>query len=197
MMATFLDAAASYYGLGETAARKLELFTDGSDLVLAVEVRVTDDDMAGILARMNNMRQLEKARQQPQAEPIMPSEQRMRSEYTAMDRVTKSQFGSFSVYRAWRLGQDNFVAGEADRVELPPYVYLSPAECTPQQKAMAIGQDQKGNYAVAVEDLTAEQRKAFEEAPSAVVQARAAHDRLNGADGKPTSNADDFGGVPG
>lgn len=158
---------------------------------------------------------------------------------------------------------------DAEKVDIPAHVYLTAAECTPLQRVMALGQDEKGRYAIALEDLTDEQqlrhaadvmqvlhpvsveaveqavlngnRKSGDPVPvglMAAVQANrskiaehfgvpahmlvegeppltsypatadamragyvertvAATDRLIGGDGKPTSNADDFGGVPG
>lgn len=240
----FLKAAASYFGLAETNLRKSGIFTEDDTLVIGFEVRLSDEDMMGILQRMQALTQ--EAPPEPlyvQAEG--PSREELRAEYDGMDARTRSQFGSFLRYESYRL------AGGAEtvtKVELPPYVYLSPGECTAQQRAMAIGQDEKGNYAVTIEDLTPEQRATYggalridepadqlvfdvvgpgtitsdglytappaneheQRAEVVRVQATAdqlrqayvertvaAHQRLNGADGKPTSNADDFGGLPG
>lgn len=225
---TFLKAAASYYG--QPDARKVELFTDGATVVLALELALKDEDMAGIVERMRAMwadAEALQAQQQAQATQAMasvPSEQRMRDEYNGMDKRTRSEFGSFARYRAWRGAVDPYAV--QDTVELPAHVYLSPAEATEQQKAMAVGRDAKGNYAVAPEDLTTAQRRmhglepdpygqpvepegvtrveiregvstADELRAGYVERTVAATDRLSGADGKPTSNADDFGGVPG
>lgn len=239
----FLKAAASYFG--QAGARKVELFTDGTIPVLALELVLTDENMAGIVERMRTMwadAEALAAQQAARAQPEMPSDTRMRDEYYGMDKRTKSQFGSFMNYRAWRLGQAlaEVRAGKdvlvQETVELPAHVYLSPGECTELQKAMAVGRDEKGNYAVAPEDLTPEQREARgmphwdgQAAPQGAEELRtgmsltveqafdhlppvrgaddlratyiertvAAHARLTGADSKPTSNADDFGGVPG
>lgn len=247
----FLEAAASYYGL-DGLPRRFELLTVDGTPMLVLELVLTDEDMAGIVARMQTMKADAIALQaQQDYEVNPPSDARMRDEYNAMDKHAKSEFGSFSRYKAWRLGQ----AQEA--VEVPAHVWLTSAECSPQQRATAVGMDEKGRYAIAPEDLTTAQRRmhglepdpyaarpadevgakgpaAFglpdaphkaappevriepvppegatrvwigEGVPTAddmraeyVARTMAAHGRLNGDDGKPTSNADDFGGLPG
>lgn len=200
----FLEAAASFYGLAEAPLRKTELFTDAGQVVLAFELVPSDEDMAGIVARMQNMQALEKARAQPQdLEPILPTDERMRAEYGALDPRDKSAFGAFARYKAWRLGQvmDEVIAGPAEEAvdsaqalaDLPPHVYLQAGECTPLQRAMALGQDEKGRYAVAVEDLTPEQHFAR----FATEDEKALAEADNTAAAIAARIAGDFGGLPG
>lgn len=190
-MSNFLPAAASYFGLADADLRKVELFSDEHGPIVAFEVRLSDEDMAAVLKRAAEMKaEALAAPPATTAASAQPSEERMRAEYADMDKRTKSEFGSFARYRAWRLGQGAEQVADA----APAYVYLSPTEATVQQKAMAIGMDEKGNYAVLVEDLTEEQARRHK---GDVPQARNVIARGDPAWPGPTSNADDFGGFPG
>ena len=121
-MSNFLKAAASYYGLAPGTRMELGMDEIGNPVILArIEVRVADDDMAGIVSRMKAMQadaEALQARNKPGSRmaPPMPSVQRMRDEYNGMDKRTKSQFGSFVNYKAWRLGvtMDEALAGPVD-----------------------------------------------------------------------------------
>lgn len=178
-------------------------------------VELRGEDMVTIAERMKAMQ--EQAPDPIYVETEVPlTREELRARYNALSKRERSAFGSFARYEGWRRGAlyieslDPYATpAQVDKVELPPHVYLSPAEATPQQKAMAIGRDEKGNYAVAVEDLTAGQIQAMGTTGGAeavradqlraeyIERTMGAHARLNGADGKPTSNADDSGGVPG
>lgn len=255
-MNNFAKAAASYFGLGEIVPRKVEVFSDGLSNVVVIELNLTDEDLVGIAGRMQAMQQISATDDRRMTDwdsspVVVANEQKLRDEYDSLDKVTKSRFGAFHRYKAWRLDGGAEPTGEPERapvIDLPAHVYLTGAECTAQQRAMAIGQDEKGRYAIAVEDLTVDQvekhcnhvvdpaadqpttvvlgerveeltadrlRQAYIER---TVQAHAKlneprcscpsgdgdmqwpcpkHGRLSGADGKPTSNADDFGGLPG
>lgn len=186
----FFKAAARYFGVAEGAAHKTEVYTEGGVLVLALEIPLSDADLAGIADRMKTMQEQAPGPAYDYVEVEVPSEQRMRDEYNAMDKRSRSEFGAFHRYKAWRLGTtlDTVTTG---KVELPAHIYLSPAEATAQQKAMAIGRDERGNYAIAVEDLTEEQFKdALRNQKITADRLRAdyvqrtmdAHARLNGAD---------------
>lgn len=236
-MTTFQEAAASYFGLAETNLRKTEVFTDAGEVLLVFEIPLNKDDILGIADRLRAM--VEQALPEPvQAETRGWTREELREQYNALSPAERSQYGAFSRYEAWRRGEGSFQVQA--KIELPAHVYLNPAEATEQQKVMAIGRDEKGNYAVTMEDLTSDQyaqairdgRIASAEAlsvekvaaafkvpahliqdvgapivdyPGAADQLRAGYaqrtvaamERLNGTDGKPTSNADDFGGVPG
>ena len=202
-MSNFLKAAASYYGVPDEThggARTAWVADESGRLMLVVEIPVRDDDLPAIVQRMRDMQAFKEAElAEAMCVASLPSQERMRAEYNALDRRSKSEFGSFSRYQEWRIGEalDAVVAEPSKAAEaladvVPPYVYLSPAECTPQQKARAVGQDEKGNYAVAVEDLTERQRIGRVFPDGTLMPAR-----LDGADGTPTSNADDLGGLPG
>lgn len=252
--ATFQEAAASYFGLAETNLRKIEVFSDG-DLVVAFEITLTSGDVLAITDRMRSMGEQPAPAEPPSAQLVELSREQMREAYNALGPAERSQYGSFARYVAEHGGTDPYTT--VAKIELPPHVYLTPAETTAQQRVMAIGRDEKGNYAIDVGDLTAAQRvdhmddvgpggdvlraawcaaveqttqaeingnrKPGDPAPLGLVlgyadlpwpgqlagapadelragyvaQTVAAMERLSGADGKPTSNADDFGGVPG
>lgn len=212
MNSKFLQATASYFGLADTHASQAEVHTtEQGAMVATFQIQLTDEDMVGILGHMKAM-----AEPMP-TEPIYvqteaPSDERMRDEYNAMDKRTKSEFGSFARYKTWRLGGG---AELVDKVEIPPHVWIEPGDANLMQRVMAVGRDERGRYAVALDDLTAEQRRRHELATQGVMfgaadigaadtmragyveRTMAATDRLTGADSKPTSNADDFGGLPG
>lgn len=101
MTALFLQAAASYFGLGDVKPRRSELFTDGGEIVAVFELVLSPDDVAGIADRM-------KALQTAQAAPgeviVIESEpiyrEAMRKAYDALSPAEKSRFGSFARYLA-------------------------------------------------------------------------------------------------
>lgn len=204
---TFLVAAASYFGLPDTQVMQGSTIeaAPGGTIDLVLRISLTPDDMTGIAGRMAALAEMEQP-EPVQAQVEMPSRERMREEYNALDKRARSEFGSFARYVAWRGGPDPHAPAP-----VPPHVYLWHHEATSQQRADAIGRDAQGRFAVAVDDLTEDQQKAhMPEAVQARGQASAdqmradyvertvaVHERLNGSDGKPTSNADDFGGVPG
>lgn len=224
---SFLVAAASYFGLPDDQVMQGSTVEAGADGSLDVVLRValTPDDIAGIAGRMKVL-----AEAQPEpvyAETEVPTREQLREQYNALSKQERSHYGSFHHYVVSTGLLDPYRA--TDKVDLPAHVYLSPAQATSQQKAMAVGRDEKGNYAIAVEDLSHEQKadhanyvwgpaeqeemdvhladgagESLNPAAAAdnmradyVRRTIGAHARLNGADGKPTSNADDFGGVPG
>lgn len=237
-MTTFQDAAASYFGLSDTGVRKTEVFTHEGEMLVVFEVPLTTEDVLGIADRMRTLQTDQAAPRAAIKAPV--SREDMRAAYSALSPAERSSYGSFAKYVALGGGEDVYPV--QPKIELPAHVYLSPAEVTEQQKVMAIGRDEKGNYAVAVGDLTAAQqvdhmddagpggdalreawcasveqttraemngnRKPGDPVPVGLMGAdemRAGYvartvevmARLSGADGKPTSNADDFGGVPG
>lgn len=235
----FFEAAARYYGVAETNMRVVEVYTQDDRLHLTLRVELRDEDLMGILKQMEAVPKPVPGIPFDYGDEPTPTREQLREQYNALSKQERSRYGSFHNYMV-STGLELHPL-EAEKVELPAHVYLSPAEATPQQKAMAIGRDEKGNYAVAVEDLTPYQcsqlidaseskgdSKAADELRVAYVQrtmdvhladgageslnpaaaadnmradyvrrTMGAHARLNGADGKPTSNADDFGGVPG
>lgn len=94
----FMQAAASYFGLGETKVRRSELFTDGGEIVAVFEVVVTGDDMAGIAERMKVL-QTAQAGSGEAIEavgiPILT-----RHDWNALTAQERSRFGSFARYLA-------------------------------------------------------------------------------------------------
>lgn len=205
---SFLVAAASYFGLPDTQVMQGSAVetAPGGTIDLVLRISLTPDDVMGIAGRMKVMAEMEQPEPGP-APAEMPSRERMREEYNALDKRARSEFGSFARYVAWRGGSDPFAVSE-----VPPHVYLWHHEATLRQRAEAIGRDAQGRFAVAVDELTEDQRNASVKAglfvsdpvgaaeqlrAGYVARTVAAHERLNGSDGKPTSNADDFGGVPG
>lgn len=202
-MDNFLKAAISYHGFADRDVRKVEVFTDAGEVLLAIELKLGSADLAGIAKRMDTLA----AEAPPQTSPpdwFGPalSDARMRDEYNGMDKATKSRFGSFSRYKAYRLQQED---GASEQSAIPEHVYLWHHQISAQQRAMAVGMDVQGRYAIALDDLDEAQRAAHEAAQGPAEALRddyvqrtvAAHARLNGTDGMPTSNADDFGGLPG
>lgn len=276
----FIAGAASYFGLPVDQVVEGKVHTEHGCIEVVLHVQVTADDLAGIAGRMKAMAEVPPVpHHTPQ--PAAPTDAELREEYNTLTKADRSRFGAFHRYKAWRM--DGGPEQQQATIDLPPHVYLAAGECTAQQRAMAIGQDEKGQYAIAVEDLTEAQRiehvpgyegslggglpaeqtgwlparlvpeeqrktalseryvQATEAGPIAgvrwflldrtemtaeqlalckgkpeptqqigpsgvtadqlrqayVERTMAAHERLNGADGKPTSNADDFGGLPG
>lgn len=98
MTAPFMQAAASYFGLGETKPRRSELFTDGGELVAVFEVVVTGDDMAGIAERMKAMQVDVEGVPYPVPEDGWNG--KTRGDWNALSKAERSRFGSFARYLA-------------------------------------------------------------------------------------------------
>lgn len=110
MTAPFMQAAASYFGLGETKPRRSELFTDGGELVAVFEVVVTGEDMAGVLERMKAIQTEQAAQGEANAaELIAFSREEMREAYNALAPAERSAYGSFAKYVAMNGGADPYV----------------------------------------------------------------------------------------
>lgn len=179
----FIQAAASYYGV------PLDQLTEGStldtaqgDIELVLRVALTPEDVSSIAARMQRMaleRKVDEAQAAEAAKRAAAGRTRheLRKAYNSLTRAERSAYGSFAKYAAAHGAVDLFATPEVvEKAELPPHVWLERGEVTEQQKAMAVGMDEKGRYAVDPADLTEQQR--------------AQHLGV-------TSDAADFGGLPG
>lgn len=204
-----------------------DMAVDSGTVMMVFHVALRPSDVEGITRRMRAMVEPEQAQEgQPEAAGEANEHKQWRAEYDGMDRRSKSVFGSFMRYADWRAA-GGVLDSEVQATEIPAHVWMRPEEATDYQRLMAMGTDQEGRIAVSVDDLTEEQRDSMartvawhrdpDAPPPAPVEELAAEDkvradelraryvqrtvaatdRLTGADGKPTSNTDDFGGVPG
>lgn len=174
-MSEFLNAAASYYGISAEIISKSEFFAADGQSTFVVEIPVSTEDMLGIADRMRVMAVDQSASgDQVYAEMRHPDRDAMRAEYNGMDQATRGRFGSFAAYVAWRTTEGADVAKEEKA--LPAYVLMARDQVTELQRASSGLDPVSGKYMVQVEDLTPQQL--------------AAHLGV-------TSNADDFGGLPG
>lgn len=174
-MSNFLKAAASYYGIPADIISKSEFFAAEGQTTFVVEIPVSTEDMIGIADRMKVMQ----AERQPDPIPVQagisaPAQEQMRKEYNGMDQATRGRFGSFMAYCVWRTTEGADVYREEKA--LPAYVLLDRSEVTELQRAGSGVDPASGKFMVQIEDLTPQQL--------------AAHFGV-------TSNADDFGGLPG
>lgn len=172
-MSEFLKAAASYFGVPADIISKSEFFAAEGQTTFVVEIPVRTEDMLGIADRMKTMHA---PPPEVESEPVYPVAGRelMRAEYNGMDQATRGRFGSFGAYMAWRTTEGSDVGKEEKA--LPAYVLLARDQVTELQRATSGLDPASGEYMVQVEDLTPQQL--------------AAHFGV-------TSNADDFGGMPG
>jgi hypothetical protein len=176
-MSDFLKAAASYYGVPADIISKSEFFAADGQSTFVVEIPVSTEDMLGIADRMKMMRaeaQAQHEQVRKEMEYPVAGRELMRAEYNGMDQVTRGRFGSFAAYMAWRM-TEGAKLGKEERA-LPAYVLLGRDEVTELQRAGSGVDPVSGKYMVQIEDLTPQQL--------------AAHFGV-------TSNADDFGGMPG
>lgn len=184
-LVTFVHAAASYYGVPvEQLTEGSGIATDKGDFELVLRFKLEPTDLAGIMQRMQQMRAAEQIAEEQAArvqamQPEARSDAELRAEYQALPPDARSRYGSFARYKAGLpigdLTAADFIepikAGALpggpfhttpEPVELPQVVWLERGEATEQQKAMAIGVDEKGRIGVDPDDLTEEQRKARE-----------------------------------
>ena len=179
-MSDFLKAAASYYGVPAEIISKSEFFAADGQSTFVVEIPVSTEDMLGIADRMKVMRaevDVIDATRDLAMQGIREAgttQAEMRTEYNGMDQATRGRFGSFAAYVAWRTTEGADVGKEEKA--LPAYVLLDRNEATDLQRASSGVDPASGKFMVQVEDLTPQQL--------------AAHFGV-------TSNADDFGGLPG
>lgn len=158
---TFVHAAASYYGVPvEQLTEGSGIATDKGDFEIVLRFKLEPTDLAGVMQRMQEMRAAEQIAQEQTArvqaaQPDPPTDEELRAAYNALGPKEKSYYGSFARYKV--MG-DYGVHVAADPVGLPKVVWLQRGEATEQQKAMAIGVDEKGRIGVDPDDLTEEQR---------------------------------------
>lgn len=100
MTAPFMQAAASYFGLGETKVRRSELFTDGGELVAVFEVVVTGDDMAGIAERMKALQTAQAGSGEAQTELLYKTPGQWRDAYDRLSKQERSRYGSLARFVA-------------------------------------------------------------------------------------------------
>lgn len=233
-MNNFLKAALSYYGVDASGGHRSAFQSADGAQVLTVEINVTDDDLAGIAARM---KVIQDEQVPAEAATIVPgpTDAELRQAYNAMSPAQRSAYGSFARFRAMcggaypyadrelrefadieagapepsegvggRKVQHVDVEGQADAAEMPDAVWVPAYGMANYQFDVSSEYDAVENrYLMQVAMLTPEQRtkyvqpKADEMRAGYVQRTIQARERLTGADGKPTSNADDFGGVPG
>lgn len=181
----FLQAAASYFGLAETNLRKAECFTDGGEVVMAFEIRMMSGDLIAIGERMQVLAQEETTRAPDDTKVIDWGQTigQMRDQYNALTPSERSRYGSFARFCAGTPVQSVGANGRDVKhveVEEEPaqidVVWVRDGDATDTQQRFASDYDKKKGFLVQVAMLTPEQKARY-------VQ--------------PTSNADDFGGLPG
>jgi hypothetical protein len=180
----FIRAAASYYGLPQDQLNEgSDIDTSRGDIEVVLRIALSSADVTAIGKRMEVLRvEAESdarvaAQQAQQAAQDAPSDAELREEYNALSLAERSRYGSFARFRASYGAGDPYVSANvgdlpgkttpeyvvlsvpSDKVELPTVVWLDRSEVTEQQKAMAIGVDEKGRYGVDPQDLTELQRK--------------------------------------
>lgn len=157
----FVVAAGSYFGLPEGRVMQGSTLDVGNgELELVLRIVLTSDDTVGIGKRMGVML-TEKATDEAVAARrateapafVMPTNDELRALWDALDKTERSKHGSFGKFKAQWMS-----APEADKVELPAYVWLDPGEETPYQASMHMGVDMSGRIAVDPGDLTSEQK---------------------------------------
>jgi hypothetical protein len=196
---TLIAAAASYFGVPADQMIDGEMHSNNGTLCVTLRVALISDDVVGIVKRMKTMR--EPAVQKAPSYAEMVDREDWYREWESLGEQAQAHFGSWANYKTWRQEQEQKVR----KVEVPEHVWLRDDEVTDYQRMMALSVDEEGRHAVSVDDLTPDQldkRSALVGAAESlregyVARTVAATERLSGADGKPTSNADDFGGLPG
>lgn len=155
----FMVAAASYMGLPD--GQVLEGSTvdaSSGDLELVLRVSVTADDLVGIGKRMGVL-MAQKAVDDAQRvkawvdAPELTNEE-LRAAWQALEPSEQSRHGSFGRYKL-HIEHGTMPLGD---LELPAHVWMHGNALTEQQKAMAVGMDEKGRYAMDPDDLTGSQR---------------------------------------
>lgn len=145
---------------------------------------------------------------------------RMRNEYNALSHIARARFGSLEGYVKWSFGLDPYAAVDNPvAMPSPGRMGAAPAD---QMRAGYVDRTVAATERLAASPMLGEVRDLVRRAKGqaeyvfkgesrvavqaieylwAVIDAElsrmAATERLTGADGKPTSNAPDFGGLPG
>lgn len=149
MSPTFLNAAASYFGINPEQIAGSDWHNADGQLVVSFEFNVSEDDLLGIADRMKVLRL---AQPEPDLSSVpypIPDSDELRKAYNALSKEGRGRFGSFA----------RFVAvGGAQPAEVPPYVLLNRNEVTDLQKATSSLDPASGKYMVQVDDLEPHQR---------------------------------------
>lgn len=176
-MSTLLTAARSYYGLADTKVVESELVSQAGTYI-TFRIEVTDEDLAGILARMKTMQE------QAPAEVIdlhtdAPgwTREELREQYNALSPQERSQYGAFHRYEAWRRGMamDAVISGEGaggrkivhvdapeEESAKPPAVWVDNQYMVEYQKPMASEYDEvNARWLLQEVMLTPEQRARY------------------------------------
>lgn len=149
MSPTFLQAAASYFGINPEQIAGSDWHNADGQLVVSFEFNVSEDDLLGIADRMKVLRESDVVTARVEiAEPTSNDEHR--EVWNAMDKAARGRFGSFARFVA---------AGGAKPVELPPYVLLDRADTTEAQRQSSAIDPATGKYMVQIDDLTGEHRE--------------------------------------
>lgn len=152
MSPTFLQAAASYFGINPEQIAGSDWHNADGQLFVSFEFNVSEDDLLGIADRMKVLRESDVVTAQAEiAEPTSNDEHR--EAWNAMDKAARGRFGSFARFVA---------AGGAPRPEpvgIPEYVELAHSETTEYQRLISGRDPSTGRYLVQIDDLTEEQRK--------------------------------------
>lgn len=205
----FSAAAVSYLGLPEGSHVSIDKWS------IQVVMPLTPEDLVGIGRRAEEMARV-KGQPEPQVEePAAPGptyEQvarnteswvgqgvdemivdigRLGREYDGLTAEQKSQHGSrfrYVVGRAREIDAVKAQAAVADEAPpvLPAYMWMAREDISQSQVFGSLSEDGKGRYAIAVDEMTTEQKIKYgvPTYPTATVP-------------HVTSNADDFGGLPG
>lgn len=186
----FVLAAASYFGVPvHQVMHGSGVQADQGTFDVLLRVSLTPDDIAGVAGRMKAM--AEAPQHEPvQAPPVAFSRDEMREVYNALTPEERSQYGSFARYVSAQYAADPYVVqaqgATADEVGADYTKRVAEAFGVPAHLLVE-----------SAPPLTPATKTADEVMADYVNTMVAAHTRLERGDGKPTSNADDFGGLPG
>lgn len=156
MSPTFLQAAASYFGINPEQIAGSDWHNADGQLVVSFEFSVSEDDLLGIADRMKALRESDVVTAQVEVvEP--PSNDEHRQVWNAMDKAARGRFGSFARFVA--AGGAELAKAPQEEFKMPDYVYLPRSETTEYQRQVSHFNVTTGSYMVQVDDLTDEQRK--------------------------------------
>lgn len=117
MNSSFLQAAASYYGISPEQV-ELTDFQNHNGMVFVFQIRPTNDDFFAIVERMKAMSQMPKEEEKPPSEINRflkeTSNEVLREEYNNLAPHERSAYGSFAIYKLAMLPKWPVVTSNAD-----------------------------------------------------------------------------------
>lgn len=160
MSPTFLDAAASYFGINPEQIAGSDWHNSDGQLVVSFEFNVSEDDLLGIADRMKALRESDAVTAQVEmGDP--PSNEEHRRAWDAMSKKERGRFGSFARFVAASGARDiqPLAPWPKVEVEIPPYVLLDRGDTTEAQRQLSALDPATKKYMVQIDDLTDEQRE--------------------------------------